>query len=471
MLWISTGGPSGCVKKYTWTVNAKGVPTVTATTIKTGALNNPYGLAYGGPNAYLYVAEVGTGAVKWYDPSRPSSPVGSFGRLQTPGAVAINSFLWKGIWSFPRIAVNRRGDVIVTDHGNQRVQWLDSAGDKLVHSYGADYAMFVSVNDITPTTHQVFSRGRLYQVNNADRTWTYAANYYPNDLLDWSGTVDGGGVIRTLNIPGVGNRDFVVYYYLEDQVGLPTNATALYGVAIYALEPGGMRKCVVVANYNSNGKPLADGHVYTGGLQLWTDNNGNGAFDPDEWVSSVDSHSAGNSDVWMDAGGNLWFGRATDDRGRLGAVIKLPLAGWSRVGSTDKWNPVYRWNDPKFGHQVVVPAAVPEGAFAPHYLQIGANGKTYQIGNTPDHTGYCNGHAGVRISNPSGSVLNTFLMPDRSGNPEGSLNGFSPDPVAATGFFFTDTIDFVDNTGQRVDVWTEDGLKIARALPESARRL
>ncbi len=465
VLWISTGGPRGYVKKYTWTVDAGGVPTVTASSITTDTLDNPYGLAYDGPRHYLYVAEAGTGAVKWYDPSRPSSPLGSFGRLQTPGPVAINSFQWKGIWANPGVAVNGRGGVIVTDHGNQRVQWLNSTGTALRHSYGSDYAMFLSVNDITPATHQVFSRGRLYQVNNADHTWTYAANYYPNDLLDWSGTVDGGGVIRTLNIPGVGNRDFVVYYYLEDQVGLPKTSTALYGVSIYALEPGGMRKSVLIADFNSGGQALADGHVYTGGLQIWTDNNGNGAFDPGEWVSSEDAHAAGNSDVWMDAGGNLWFGRTTDDRGRLGAVVKLPLAGWSRVGSTDMWNPVYRWNDPKYGHKVVVPAAVPEGAFAPHFLQIGADGKIYQIGNTPTHGGYCNGLAGLRISNSSGSVLSTFLMPDRSGSSEGSLNGFSPDPVGATGFFFTDSIDFLDNAGQRVDVWTEDGLKIARALP------
>ena len=346
-LWISTGGTGGCVKMYTWTVDASGAPTVTATSMTTNTLNNPYGLACGGPKHCLYVAEVGTGAVKWYDPRRPSSPLGSFGRLQTPGPVAINSFLWKGIWANPGIAVNGRGDVIVTDHGNQRVQWLDSAGANLVHSYGADYAMFVSVNDITSATHQVFSRGRLYQVNNADHTWTYAANYYPNDLLDWGGTVDGGGVIRTLNIPGVGKRDFVVYYYLEDQVGLPKASTALYGVSIYALEPGGMRKCVVVANYNSDGKVLADGHVYTGGLQIWTDHNGNGAFDAGQWVSSPDSRSAGNSDVWMDAGGNLWFGRVIDDHGRLGGVMKLPLAGWSQVGSTGKWNPLLPLGRPK----------------------------------------------------------------------------------------------------------------------------
>lgn len=317
MLWISTGGPRGYVKKYTWTVDAGGVPTVTASSITTDTLDNPYGLAYDGPRHYLYVAEAGTGAVKWYDPSRPSSPLGSFGRLQTPGPVAINSFQWKGIWANPGVAVNGRGGVIVTDHGNQRVQWLNSTGTALRHSYGSDYAMFLSVNDITPATHQVFSRGRLYQVNNADHTWTYAANYYPNDLLDWSGTVDGGGVIRTLNIPGVGNRDFVVYYYLEDQVGLPKTSTALYGVSIYALEPGGMRKSVLIADFNSGGQALADGHVYTGGLQIWTDNNGNGAFDPGEWVSSEDAHAAGNSDVRMDAGGNLWFGRTTDDRGRL----------------------------------------------------------------------------------------------------------------------------------------------------------
>ena len=226
-----------------------------------------------------------------------------------------------------------------------------------------------------------------------------------------------------------------------------------------------MHKSVLIADFNSGGQALADGHVYTGGLQIWTDNNGNGAFDPGEWVSSEDAHAAGNSNVWMDAGGNLWFGRTTDDRGRLGAVVKLPLAGWSRVGSTDMWNPVYRWNDPKYGHKVVVPAAVPEGAFAPHFLQIGADGKIYQIGNTPTHGGYCNGLAGLRISNSSGSVLSTFLMPDRSGSSEGSLNGFSPNPVGATGFFFTDSIDFLDNAGQRVNVWTEDGLKIARALP------
>ncbi len=468
VLWISTGGSNGCVKKYTWTIDAGGAPTVTATSTTTDVLNNPYGLAYGGPQRRLYVAEVGSGAVKSYDPARPSSPARSFGHLQTPGPVAVNSFLWKGIWANPGIAVNGRGEVIVTDHGNQRVQWLDPSGTRLMHSYGSDYAMFVSVGGITSATHQVFSRGRLYEVNNADGSWIYAANYYPDDLRDWGGTVDGGGVIRTLNIPGVGKRDFVVYYYLEDQVGLPQASTALYGVSIYALEPAGMRKCVLIANFNSGGKPLADGHAYSGGLQIWTDKNGNGALDPGEWASSDDSHSAGNSDVWMDADGNLWFGRVTDDRGRLGAVIELPLAGWSQVGSTGKWNPVYRWNDPKHGHKLVVPAAVPEGAFAPHYLQIGAGGTIYQIGNTPTHTGYCNGHGGVRISNSSGAVLNTFLMPDRSETPEGSLNGFSPDPAGGTGFFFTDTIDFVDNTGQRVDVWTEDGLKIARALPGAA---
>ncbi len=241
VLWISTGGPSGYIKKYTWTVDAGSAATVTATSITIDALNNPYGLAYGGPNHYLYVAEVGSGAVRWYKPRNPSAAVGSFGRLQTPGPVAINSFQWKGIWANPGVAVNRRGDVIVTDHGNQRVQWLNSTGTALVHSYGADYAMFLSVNDITSTTHQVFSRGRLYQVDNTGHAWTYTANYYPNDLLDWGGTVDGGGVIRTLNIPGVGKRDFVVYYYLEDQVGLPKTSTALYGVSIYALEPGGMR--------------------------------------------------------------------------------------------------------------------------------------------------------------------------------------------------------------------------------------
>ena len=126
IVWISTGGPSGCVKKYTWTVDAGGIPTILETSTMTAALNNPYGLAFGGPKHCLYVAEVSSGAVKWFDPGRPSSPLGSFGKLQTAGPVAINSFLWKGIWANPGIAVNHRGDVIVTDHGNQRVQWLDA---------------------------------------------------------------------------------------------------------------------------------------------------------------------------------------------------------------------------------------------------------------------------------------------------------------------------------------------------------
>ena len=383
VLWISTGGPRGYVKKYTWTVDAGGVPTVTANSITTDTLDNPYGLAYDGPRHYLYVAEAGTGAVKWYDPSRPSSPLGSFGRLQTPGPVAINSFQWKGIWANPGVAVNGRGGVIVTDHGNQRVQWLNSTGTALRHSYGSDYAMFLSVNDITPATHQVFSRGRLYQVNNADHTWTYAANYYPNDLLDWSGTVDGGGVIRTLNIPGVGNRDFVVYYYLEDQVGLPKTSTALYGVSIYALEPGGNAQvrtyCRLQQRWASFGRRPR--------LHRWSPD-----MDRQQRQRRLRSRRVGQQRGRpcrrklrrLDGCRRQPMVRQDHRRSRpIGAVVKLPLAGWSRVGSTDMWNPVYRWNDPKYGHKVVVPAAVPEGAFAPHFLQIGADGKIYQIGNTP----------------------------------------------------------------------------------------
>ena len=148
-----------------------------------------------------------------------------------------------------------------------------------------------------------------------------------------------------------------------------------------------------------------------------------------------------------------------------GGVMKLPLAGWSQVGSTGKWNPLYRWDDPKFGHKVVVPATNPEGAFAPHYLQIGVDGRIYQIGNSRTHGGYGNGHGGIRISNSSGSVVSTFMMPDKTDSPEGSLNGFTPTRSAARASSSPTASTSLTVRVSALDVRTEDGLKIARALP------
>ncbi len=351
-LWISFAG--GIVQKFAWTIDPNGVPSIKATEIKIASgLTDPRGLAVGGPRSCLYVTDAGAperdsegklhGTIKLYDVTGAPVLVEQFGTMQNAGAVTATSFLWKGSgFGKPSIAVNRAGQVMVTDIGQGRVQWLN-ADRTLFKTYVAEGVAVPTISHITATTYDVYSMGRLYRVNARDKSWSLVGNYRSSNGLDWG--LDGGW-IRTIHIPGVGPRDYLFCWEATDTwIG---KSHPLIGMSVYALEEGGARLCAIVCGADF-GLSAYDGHTYHG-REVWTDLNGSGAFDPGEWSTdpACTQGNCGYQEVAMvvDETGNIWIGDFTDSKNHtLGSVVELPVS-WV-TADNGKISPKYDWTQRK----------------------------------------------------------------------------------------------------------------------------
>jgi hypothetical protein len=224
------------------------------------------------------------------------------------------------------VGVDKAGNIYVANKfgttGGSTV--LESYTDKGKLNWRLFGLHFIDCADIDPTSPNetdVYTREDHFVIdydNPIGKQWTYKGYTvdrfkYPEDprIHIWS----GGGQIKWIKgkkflvINTMHMESYLQVYRFDSSKGSETTIPSVLFVS---------------GHQNREGWPP---HQPENGEWIWRDSNGNGSFDPDEYVSNGDKNSPGTWGIYIDDDGNLWQATVTE------GIRKFPLQGLDTYGN------------------------------------------------------------------------------------------------------------------------------------------
>ena len=351
--WVANGGSK--VTKLTY----DGSGHITAGTEITG-LNDPTGVAIGGPNQRLYVTVTGDGHVLEYNINAAPSLTYTFGSKDTGGAIADDKFLWTKRGQVAAVAIDAAGVLsVVDDRRIQRFYTITGGGHNAwtlcTSTVGEGNFAPVDIKSAgTNGLQNVFNNGYLYQVD-PEYTGGPRAGWLGNGTFKlierYFTDGDAAAVLRTIG----GHK---LLYCIDRQ-----------SVVIYNVDGAQRRAAMVGVGWMGNDLRFNP----SGGRYTWIDSDVDGVIDTNEvtWAAGypqgTDPSITGGP--WVDNAGNIYY---TDGARNLIKLALDPLNSFDSHG-----NPIYSWASP----QVVLPYQDDSYGFVPNVVRIDANGDIWAQGN------------------------------------------------------------------------------------------
>lgn len=456
-IWVSHNASQ--VTRYAYTVSGSNL-TFTKSTDITG-LNDPTGLAIGGPTNHLFVAVNGDGQIREYEITSGATPAGlgaaGFGTKHVSGPVlSDHDFDFTYATS---IAVDSSGILnVIDDRRLQRYYTVDNPGQGIAAG-DLKQSIFSEFGAAPLDTYGYTADGKYIMMNGfghyevdplytggpregwlGDGTWRMIRK----DLAP-AYTEPGGPAVRRILMDGSTPRE-LRFVSLGDK----------QSIAVYAVNSstGQLRRSAIIgsawygADLTGFGQP---------GQYNWTDTNGNGVIDWNSQGTGVDGEvtwfkplgqSSNTGLPWVDDGGNIWAPGP-------GGIVKIAMEGFDAQG-----NPIYN-----FANMVVVaPNINDDYDFFPAQVRVAANGDIYASG-------------GANFLTWSGSVYipgyDWMARYDSNGirkllihTPDSRIPALAADETDPNGSFF-----FSGHSGSSEHwayMYSNDGLVVARMSPGAA---
>ncbi len=398
-VWVTNNGDRATKISYNGSFSA-------TTTIS--GLSDPTGIAIGGPNHHLFVAESGLTRIGEYDISSTPSLAGlqHFGSKHGGGTpLGDTQFYWDTFGNTTSLAIDSTGILSVNDdHRIQRFYTVTSGG----HNAGDLYqSMFSEFAPAPQQTYNYSADGKHYLVSNR-YIYEVDPNYTSGPRTGWMG--DGSWrLVNRFYVPrGQENLSPGKLITLMDGA-TPRQYFYLTNGDILALEPTGQRLSAIVG-YNWKGPDQMKNPQ--AGQFNWTDTDGDGQVDWNgigsgtdgevKWYVPLGQPPALNTSAytWVDTNGTIWFIDTNSN------ICKLSVEGFDAAH-----NPIYNW-----AHSIVVIPYDSTGlGFVPRQVHVAANGEILAFGSTKVIVGsgaINNGGDWIAVYNSSGTRLLLQPSPD-----------------------------------------------------------
>ncbi len=340
-VWVITGALTGnpAIAHYSST----GAPLPGAPVLPVGTLPGDIAIA---PSGQLFIADDGPSEQILVYNKTPSGQtqlstwVGTISGIfhATSGATAAGRF--NGITG---IGFDQAGNLYVGQNGEgprplasatvgQGAVLQSYAGTSRALNWELDGLVFVDSATFDPASpNTVYTGSKIFTMDwskPAGQQWTYSAFTldhfaYPNDPSIHIGrNVRGEPMVRRI--------DGKPYLFTLDP----------YSHALYVYRFDGPHGNVAIPSGMFAETPIAGGFPANQpavGEWMWRDTNGDGTVAANEITGNPSTGSTiGNSNIWVDTPGNVWFGTP------LSGIRELPLQGFDALG-----NPVYQYSASK----------------------------------------------------------------------------------------------------------------------------
>jgi len=419
-------------------------------------LADPTGIAIGGPNGHLFVAESGHSHIHEYDISGSTAVLAglqTFGSKSNGGPVTDSQFNWTPWGNWASLAIDPTGILNVTDdHRIQRFYTVANPGAGIAAGdlYQSDFSEFSP----TPVeSYNYTADGKNYMVSGR-YVYEVDPEYTGGPRKGWL----GDGSWRLVERFNFGNGEENVGPGIRRMINGHELFYEIYGetVIVYTVGANGQRQAAIVApNWTGPDRmtktPVDTNGWAVGGRYVWTDTDGDGVVDWSGIGSGTDGEvkwsvplgqpsGLGYCAPWVDQAGNIWM---VDSNAN---IVKVPLDGFDAQN-----NPLYDW-----AHmQTVVPFVRDAYGFAPFTIRIGANGDIWaegsmaSMGPASKKPTYVNGGDTIARFDSTGHLL--LMAPTL----DYGYAGFAIDEAAAGGSQY-----YVTGSMSYANMFTNDGLLV-----------